>query len=178
MNTTYRLESFHDNQWIVIHRGKLGYLQGFIDARKDYSPRSAYRIISPTGKTVEELAATTEVAIGMVAGWPTAEQYEAAAGRALERAAAIRAEQAKRTKSPTVIKDLQGTPLDLRDVEVETLILNATPAQRKHLKHIGRQAIRGMLGMEDESTATGTEIRAGIRLVAQESADNLKKHLP
>lgn len=94
------------------------------------------------------------------------------------RVTAIRAEQAKRTKSPTVIKDLQGDPLDLRDVEVETLILNATPAQRKHLKHIGRQAIRGMLGMEDESTATGTEIRAGVRLVAQESADNLKKHLP
>lgn len=91
---------------------------------------------------------------------------------------AIHAEQVKRAKSPTVIKDLQGNPLDLQDVEVETLILNATPEQREHLKDIGRQAIRGVLGMKEESTATRTEIHAGIRLVAQESADNLKKHLP
>ena len=39
---------------------------------------------------MRELEEKTEVRIGQVAGWPTAEQYEAAAKRALERAEAIR----------------------------------------------------------------------------------------
>ena len=39
---------------------------------------------------VREIEEGTEVRIGQVAGWPTAEQYEAAAKRALERAEAIR----------------------------------------------------------------------------------------
>jgi hypothetical protein len=61
-----------------------------MDAMANQSPRLAHRIVKPEGKVVREIEEGTEVRIGQVAGWPTAEQYEAAAKRALERAEAIR----------------------------------------------------------------------------------------
>jgi hypothetical protein len=39
---------------------------------------------------MEEIEAREDVSIGQVAGWPTAEQYERAAAKALEKAKVIR----------------------------------------------------------------------------------------
>lgn len=76
-------------------QGNIDYLQGYMNAMENQSPRLAHQIISPNGKVLDEIPERTDVGIGQVAGWPTAEQYEAAAKRALERASAIRARQSK-----------------------------------------------------------------------------------
>lgn len=86
----YSLESFHLGKWIKFRDGSLQYCQGFLDARKDYAPRLAYRLIRSDGKVLEETPARDDVSIGQVAGWPTAEQYESAAAKALDQAKVIR----------------------------------------------------------------------------------------
>jgi hypothetical protein len=90
MKHEYRLESFYLDKWVTLKKSSLSYLQGYLDARKDASPRLAYRIIRSDGKIIEEIAAREDVSVGMIAGWPTAEQYEHAAKRALDKAEAIR----------------------------------------------------------------------------------------
>jgi len=47
-------------------------------------------MVRSDGKIVDEVQAFDDVGIGQVAGWPTAEQYELAAERALEKAKKIR----------------------------------------------------------------------------------------
>ena len=90
MKYEYHLESFAIDRWCKILQGSLQYCQGFLDARKDYAPHSAYRLMRSDGRVVEAVAPRVDVCIGQVAGWPTAEQYEYAANKALERAKAIR----------------------------------------------------------------------------------------
>lgn len=90
MKHTYHIETFAIGKWLKIVQHSLQYCQGYLDARKEYSPRLAYRLMRSDGKVVEELEARDDLSIGQVAGWPTAEQYEAAAAKALERAKAIR----------------------------------------------------------------------------------------
>ena len=92
---TYKLESNYLGEWRKLKEGSLQYLQGYLDARKDASPRLAYRLVRSDGKVMEEVAAREDVSIGMVAGWPTAEQYEAAAERALAKAKVIREQEAR-----------------------------------------------------------------------------------
>lgn len=58
-------------------------------------PRVHLRMVRSDGKIVCELAAHDDVVIGMIAGFPTAEQYERAAERALETARKIRENQEK-----------------------------------------------------------------------------------
>lgn len=86
----HKLQVLLNGQWMTIKQGNLGYLQGYFDAMANQSPRVAHQIVSPKGKVLDEMPERTEVSIGMVAGWPTAEQYEAAAKRALEKAEVIR----------------------------------------------------------------------------------------
>lgn len=91
MAGTYRIQTFYTGEWVTLKTESLGYCHGYLDARKDNSPRfSAYRIVKPDGTVVRELPAQEELRIGMVAGLPTAEQYEAAAKKAMEIAKAIR----------------------------------------------------------------------------------------
>jgi len=91
MKYDYHLESFAHGKWLKILEGSRQYCQGFLDARKDYSPSNAYRLMRSDGKMIERVLAREDVCIGHVAGWPTAEQFERAADRAYERARAIRA---------------------------------------------------------------------------------------
>lgn len=91
MKHTYHLETFAIGKWLKIISGSLQYCQGYLDARKDYAPRLAYQLTRSDGKIIEALEARDDVSIGQVAGWPTAEQYEIAANKALDRAKAIRA---------------------------------------------------------------------------------------
>lgn len=90
MKHEYHLEAFTIGKWIKILQGSMQYCQGFLDARKDYAPRSAYRLMRSDGKIMEEIPAREDVNIGQIAGWPTAEQYEVAASKAFDRAKAIR----------------------------------------------------------------------------------------
>lgn len=92
MKHEYRIESF-SGQWYKILQGSMQYCQGFLDARKDYAPRLAYRLMRSDGRIMEEVPARDDVNIGQIAGWPTAEQYEHAAHKALDRAKAIRERQ-------------------------------------------------------------------------------------
>ena len=75
-----------------------GYADGYLAARRDEpGPRLACRLVRETdGKVVEEIAAAEDVDVGMVAGWPTWQQYAEAAKRALVLAArqAMRADDA------------------------------------------------------------------------------------
>ena len=91
MKYDYYIETFSCGGWIKMLHGSRQYCQGFLDARKDYSPSSPYRLMRPDGKVIERVLAREDVSIGQVAGWPTAEQFERAADKALERAKAIRA---------------------------------------------------------------------------------------
>ena len=68
-----------------------------MDAMRGQLPRVHLRLVRSDGKIMDEVEPHDDVGIGMVAGWPTAEQYEAAAERAMTRAAKIRANQDKRS---------------------------------------------------------------------------------
>lgn len=95
MKYEYHLECFTIGKWLKLFSGGVQFLQGYHDAKQDMSPRLAYRIVRSDGKIVEESKAREDVSIGMIAGFPTSEQYEAAAKKAMERAAAIRQHEGK-----------------------------------------------------------------------------------
>lgn len=91
MRYTYNVETSCNEVWVaIIKKAPLSYCQGYLDARKDYSPRNAYRILRSDDKVMEEFDATSDISIGWVAGWPTPEQYELAGDRAYERAKFLR----------------------------------------------------------------------------------------
>lgn len=95
MKHSYHIECLTIGKWLKLFSGGLQFLQGYLDARSESSPRLAHRIMRSDGKIVEQIEAREDVSVGMVAGFPTAEQYEAAAQRALSKAAVIR-EQSER----------------------------------------------------------------------------------
>jgi hypothetical protein len=104
MKYEYKLETFYLGQWTRIASAGKEYLRGYLAARKDEAPRLAYRILRSDGKVIDEIPAREDVSVGMVAGWPTPEQYEQAAGRAIERAQSIRRrkdeDERRRPQSP------------------------------------------------------------------------------
>jgi hypothetical protein len=68
-----------------------GYADGYLDAVADGpSPRLAIRMVrNADGRVIRELEALAEVGVGLVAGWPTWQQYAGAAKDALERASRL-----------------------------------------------------------------------------------------
>lgn len=69
----------------------LQFAHGYLESRNDeFGPKLGARILRSDGKIMGESAQRTTVSLGMVAGFPSAEQYEHAAQNALEKAAAIR----------------------------------------------------------------------------------------
>ena len=87
---TYKVEIYFDQKWVtIITRGK-EYCQGWLDLYKDHAPRNPARLIRDDGKVLEEVNGKDDVDIGMIAGWPTPEQYERAAEEALKKAENIR----------------------------------------------------------------------------------------
>jgi hypothetical protein len=96
MRHTYKIETFHLNQWAKIaDYVTREFCNGVLWKVKHDAPRLAYRVVRSDGKIMDELPAVDEVSVGMVAGFPTPEQYERAAAKALEKAAAIRERMAK-----------------------------------------------------------------------------------
>lgn len=89
----YRIETLYEGKWVsIINSEQLGFCRGWLHARADCSPRPWFRLLrNSDGEILHQLTARSDVSVGQVAGWPTAEQHEAAAARALAKAAAIRA---------------------------------------------------------------------------------------
>lgn len=92
---TYVVESLHNGKWIELFENTRDYCLGYVSHVQYCAPRKAYRIVRSDGKVMKELPAAEDCSIGMVAGWPTPEQYEGAAQRALEQAARIRRQREK-----------------------------------------------------------------------------------
>lgn len=88
---TYAVETLHIGKWIKLFATETrDYCFGYLSHAKYCAPRIAHRIVRSDGKVMQELPAVEDCSIGMIAGWPTPEQYEGAAQRALEQAARIR----------------------------------------------------------------------------------------
>jgi hypothetical protein len=91
MKHTYSIQRLYNDEWYSLIKGEyLQYCLGWMDRAQDQSPSPAYRLVRSDGKVLKLMPEREDVSIGQVAGFPTAEQYEAAAQRALEKAAVIR----------------------------------------------------------------------------------------
>jgi hypothetical protein len=90
----HSLEVKRGDDWIPIAFGNRSYCVGFFDARQDQAPRLAMQVVrrSPQGerKVIAFAPAKDGLHIGQIAGFPSAEQYEAAAAKALATAQHIR----------------------------------------------------------------------------------------
>jgi hypothetical protein len=93
---TYHIECPCLGEWNAFKKGNRGYLDGYMDAMRGQAPRLHLRLVRSDGKVMDEILANDDVCVGMIAGWPTAEQYELAASRALERAKITRDRDSKR----------------------------------------------------------------------------------
>lgn len=68
----------------------LEYGRGYLrHSQESPGPRLALRLVRSDGRVMCETNALSEASIGMVAGWPTAEQYRRAAERCLRAAERI-----------------------------------------------------------------------------------------
>jgi hypothetical protein len=91
MKYTYNIECPLGDKWVAfIKMQTRTYCDGYLDALEGQFPRNNLRMVRSDGKIVREVKAFDDVSVGMIAGWPTAEQYEHAAERALEKAKRIR----------------------------------------------------------------------------------------
>jgi hypothetical protein len=76
----------------VLKDTTVNFCRGYILGKHDAPPpRLSFRLVRSDGKVMDVTPADLDVSVGMVAGFPTAEQYEAAAARAIEKAQVIRA---------------------------------------------------------------------------------------
>jgi hypothetical protein len=95
----YNIQSHFLGEWRTIINGvSRDWALGYLNCYKYQAPREAMRVVDSSGKVTEEIAAQTEVAIGIGAGWPSAEQYRSAAARAIAKAEAIELQESKRNK--------------------------------------------------------------------------------
>lgn len=93
---TYSIELEAEHGWrTAVSEVSLPYIMGWYHCYcRAPGPRLAAKVVGPDG-VVAQTPALDQVSIGQVAGFPAAEQFERAAGQALEMARAIR-ERGKR----------------------------------------------------------------------------------
>ena len=97
MKYTYQIEILSAEQWVTILRDRsLHWCHGYLEAKSEFSPRLGHRIVRSDNKVIDEFPPGEDVNIGMIAGWPTAEQYERAANKALAQATFIRERDRRR----------------------------------------------------------------------------------
>lgn len=89
-----------------------GYALGHIDLP---APRLALRVVRDDGKVMQEHPADAELSLGMVAGFPSAEQYETAAANALESAKRLREWAARAAQSHRAAAEVASWPQWKRD---------------------------------------------------------------
>jgi hypothetical protein len=87
---TYSIRSYYPEYkepWMTFKKNlNRQYALGYFDAlRESPSPRPHTQLVRSDGKVVDEFKAVEEVHIGMVAGYPNAEQLRRAAQKALDR---------------------------------------------------------------------------------------------
>lgn len=99
MKYTYSIETHYLDRWTVIVNASRDYCLGYFDRVRESAPRNAYRLMRSDGKIMHEVHAMEDVSIGQVASWPTPEQYEHAAKRALDQADRIRDQRARMDKT-------------------------------------------------------------------------------
>lgn len=98
-----------DGVWLQGPRGSFDYCHGYLDARKAEGPRVAMRIVNlHTGRVLRAMPAKLELNIGQIAGFPTPEQYEAAADEALKKARLIRQRSPGRGRYPAEPAPIQA----------------------------------------------------------------------
>lgn len=83
------------DKWVTLFTETRDFCLGYLTHAGYSQPRNAMRIVRSDGKVINEIKLSDEVNIGMIASWPTPEQYESAAKRALEQASIIRARMAR-----------------------------------------------------------------------------------
>ena len=102
----YAVQVKRNDQWVVVTVGAMGFCQGYFECLRGETPRSEMRVVKLfegrawfDGRDIEESdiqkvvghdKGNVDVGIGLIAGWPTAEQYERAAEKALDKAKEIR----------------------------------------------------------------------------------------
>lgn len=67
-----------------------GFCEGYITAVKSQGLRKSLRVIRSDGKIVYECDEKSKVSLGMIAGFPTSEDYERAGQEALVKAGELR----------------------------------------------------------------------------------------
>lgn len=92
---SYAVEVYIFDKWTAlpgVGAAGRGFAEGYYYGRHDADtgPYLAMRVIRSDGKVIESRPACETVTIGAVAGFPTAEQFEAASVQALSRARQIR----------------------------------------------------------------------------------------
>jgi hypothetical protein len=92
----YRVQLLGDDgQWFTIAEEARSWCWGYLAAYNTWPPPSrAIRLVLGE-RVLDHRPARTGVDVGLIAGWPTAEQYEAAAAQALDTAAKIREARAR-----------------------------------------------------------------------------------
>lgn len=78
-------------EWVTHVKGEgLEFCRGYVHHQRCApGPRLACRLVRSDGRIMEEVNGLTEAGIGMVAGWPSAEQYRRAADRCIRQAERI-----------------------------------------------------------------------------------------
>lgn len=95
MRYTYQVQMLDDDgeRWHVLGGMRdvpRDFAEGFVFGWRDKRDlMRAMRIVRSDGKIVRDEPARTEVPLGMVAGWPSAQTYRDAAARAIEKAEQI-----------------------------------------------------------------------------------------
>lgn len=102
MKHVYSIQvQLEDGSWRDLHGLSMqqrSYLAGYLACvRSSPGPRLAHRLVRDDGREVDSTPAVEQVSIGMVAGWPTADQYQAAADTALERARLAKLREVRRS---------------------------------------------------------------------------------
>lgn len=98
---TYETQVFSVSTWVTVASGSRGYCTGFFHAHAEHpSPRLASRLVRSDGVVLDERKASEGAALGMVAGFPSPEQYERAAAKAQASADLLR----KRASSRAAIR--------------------------------------------------------------------------
>lgn len=102
INLKYRIEMYTPKGRCVrvVQDDSLRYLQGWMaHHRESLGVRLRAQLIRERdGRVMEEVTGCEDEGVGMVAGWPSPEQYEAAAERAAAKAAEVRARRARQAK--------------------------------------------------------------------------------
>ena len=115
---TYRVEYFQGNDWEVMYLYRdvpKTWAEGWLAHHRDApGPRLALRLVRSDGKVIDEVREKEDVSLGMVAGWPSWEQYVAASIRALDKAAQVSSRQS--TMTPERRQEIQEASERLRSI--------------------------------------------------------------